>query len=94
MTHRAAPTQPAESAVPASTWQYSARTWDPDRDGDEEEWARRTAADGWRTWLEATGAWVRIDGRPVRVWSLRRPCQHPFSVHDHTTKCRDARAGT
>ena len=70
-----------------TTWQYSSRRWDPDQDGDEEQWARRVAAEGWRTWLDGPGSWVGIDGRRVRVWSLRRPCLRPFSVHDHAAKC-------
>ena len=72
---------------PVTTWQYSSRRWDPDQDGDEEQWARRVAAEGWRTWLDGPGSWVGIDGRRVRVWSLRRPCLRPFSVHDHAAKC-------
>ncbi|MBM6402161.1 hypothetical protein [Phycicoccus sonneratiae] len=70
-----------------TTWQYTARQWDPERDGDEEQWAQTVAADGWRTWLDGPGAWTSIDGRRVRVWSLRRPCLRPFSVHDHAAKC-------
>ena len=71
-------------------WQYSAPQWDPTRDGDEELWARAIAADGWRTWLDHTGTWTDINGRRVRVWSLRRPCRRPFSVHEHTKTCVDS----
>ena len=71
-------------------WQYSAPQWDPTRDGDEQLWAHAVAADGWRTWLDHTGTWTDINGRRVRVWSLRRPCRRPFSVHEHTKTCVDS----
>ena len=75
-------------------WQYNAPQWDPERDGDEELWAHAVAADGWRTWLETTGTWTAINGRRVRVWSLRRPCRRPFSVHDHAATCVDGQRAT
>ncbi len=84
------PVTPERYRASMTGWQYSAPQWDPTRDGDEELWARAVAADGWRTWLGHTGTWTDVNGRRVRVWSLRRPCRRPFSVHDHTNTCIDS----
>ena len=67
-------------------WQHGCRDFDPSVDGAEEEWARAIAAEGWRTW-HPTGVWVNIGGRRVRRWALRRPCDRPWSAHDHDRKC-------
>ena len=76
------------ATVPVVTdWQYTTRVWDPTLDGDEEDWARAIAADGWRTWLGHPGSSTTINARQVRVWSLRRLCRRPFSVHDHAATC-------
>ena len=67
-----------------ASWQYTTVRFDPTRDGDEEDWARAVAADGWTTWRRA-GATATIDGRRVRVWALRRHCMRPFAVHHHAS---------
>ena len=70
-------------------WQHSTLDYDPASDGDEEEWARAVAAEGWRTW-QPTGVWVTVGSRRVRRWALRRRCLRPWSAHDHAQLCVDA----
>lgn len=72
-----------------SGWQHTTLDFDPEVDGSDGEWARRIAELGWRTWHSA-GVWVDVGGRRVRRWSVRRPCERPWSVHDHASKCLGA----
>jgi len=58
---------------------YSLFDFDPERDGEEEAWARAVAAEGWRTW-HPTGVWVTVGSRRVRRVSLRRRRQ-PAAEH-------------
>ena len=51
---------------------YALFDYDPERDGDEEEWARALADQGWRTWAAGSGPWIDLAGRRLRRWSLRR----------------------
>ncbi len=51
---------------------YSLFDYDPERDGDEEAWAAKLAAEGWRTWEPGPGPWITLEGRQLRRWSLRR----------------------
>ncbi|GAA4402901.1 hypothetical protein GCM10023168_13910 [Fodinibacter luteus] len=67
-------------------WQHGTHDYDPETDGDEVEWARARAAEGWRTW-HASGVWVTVNGRRVRRWAMRRPCTRPWGVHDHAERC-------
>ena len=53
-------------------WTYGLFDFDPERDGDEEAWAAKLAAEGWRTWAAGAGPWIKLDGRLIRRWSLRR----------------------
>ncbi len=45
-------------------WQHTSLDYDPTTDGDEEEWARTVAAEGWRTW-HSSGVWVTIGNRRI-----------------------------
>ena len=69
-----------------SGWQHGTHDYVPVRDGGEEGWARALAAQGWRTW-HRTGVWVVVGSTQVRRWAMRRPCDRPFSVHDHESAC-------
>ncbi|GGL27798.1 hypothetical protein H9L10_03455 [Phycicoccus endophyticus] len=60
-------------------WEYRLHDFDPARDGDEEEWAQARAAEGWQMWA-SPGAWVSIEGRRLRRWSLRRPADEGRSA--------------
>ena len=71
-----------------SGWQHTSLDYDSTTDGDEEEWARAVAAEGWRTW-HSSGVWVTVNGRRVRRWALRRRCTRPRGVHDHENLCAD-----
>lgn len=51
---------------------YGLFDFDPERDGDEEAWAPKLAAEGWRTWDAGSGPWIELTGRRLRRWSLRR----------------------
>ena len=51
---------------------YALHDYDPERDGDEEAWARELAQQGWRTWEPGAGPWITLGRRRVRRWSLRR----------------------
>jgi hypothetical protein len=44
----------------------------PELGQSDEEWAREQAAEGWQMWDAGHGAWVDINGRRVKRWSLRR----------------------
>ena len=54
---------------------YSLIDYDPERDGDEETWARELSENGWRTWAAGSGPWITLEGRRLRRWSLRREVQ-------------------
>ena len=53
-------------------WQYTLRDYDPELVQPEDDWAREQAAQGWQMWDAGHGAWVDINGRRVKRWSLRR----------------------
>jgi hypothetical protein len=53
-------------------WIYTLVDYDPERDGPEEEWGKKLAAQGWQMWDAGHGPWVDINGRRVKRWSLRR----------------------
>lgn len=56
-------------------WTYSLFDYDPEGDGDEETWAAQLAAERWRTWDAGTGAWITLEGRRRRPWSLGGRCR-------------------
>jgi len=53
-------------------WTYAIHDFDPERDGDGEEWAASLAEEGWRMWEPGPGPWITLEGRRLRRWSLRR----------------------
>ena len=69
-----------------SGWQHTTLDYDPTTDGDEEEWARAVAAEGWRTW-HSSGVWITVGGRRVRRWAMRRACERPWTAHEHHGDC-------
>jgi hypothetical protein len=74
------------ASVGLEGWQHTTLDFDPDTDGDEEDWARAVASEGWRTWHQSA-VWVTVGSKHVRRWALRRPCSCPWSAHDHESKC-------
>ena len=57
--------------MPGLSLEYTLADYDPERDGDKVEWARRLDEQGWRTWHD-TGTPTTVNGREVERWSLRR----------------------
>ena len=55
-----------------TVWTYGLFDFDPGRDGDEDAWAAKLAAESWQTWAAGRGPWIKLDGRLLRRWSLRR----------------------
>jgi len=60
---------------------YGLFDFDPERDGDEEAWAFKLAAGGWRTWAAGTGPWITLEGRRLRRWSLRKEIADKRASH-------------
>lgn len=64
-------------------WTYTLRDYDPEAGQTEEDWAREQAAEGWQMWDAGHGAWVHINGRRVKRWSLRRWVDDAPPSHAH-----------
>ena len=60
--------------------------YDPQTDGDEEAWARAVALEGWRTW-HASGVWVAVGNRRVRVGRCVGLACVRWSAHHHARTC-------